>query len=370
MRFFASLLSIILVIVLVIASGAYMAIQTYQNPSKLSEDIYFIVKKGEGVSLIGKNLSEKHIIDYPIIFKFFAYYENVHTQIKAGEYAFSAYISPQEALAKMVSGDTVKHKMTVIEGKTVHDTLQEILKNDVLSGDITDNPPEGSLLPETYFFERDTNRNDLIKRMQFDQEKFLTTEWQNRKNDLPLGTPQDALILASIVEKETGIASERKIIASVFINRLRQGMRLQSDPTIIYGITQGKSTLERPIYRSDITNPQKGYNTYVINALPPTPICNPSKEAIIAVLNPADTDYLFFVANDTGGHSFSKDLREHNSNVQKWRIIEKNKHKTIQETKPDNYTTIMGKVAPAPIDKNIPIIKKIPLKNLETQNTP
>ena len=366
MRFFASLFSITLVIALTVACAGYIALELYQRPSMLSDDINIVVKKGESLGNISQKLMDNHIIDYPIIIKFFAYYENVHTKIKAGEYAFPAHIAPREALAKMVSGDTVKHKITVIEGKTVYDTLEEIIKNDILTGDITETPQEGALLPETYLFERDTKRDDLIRRMQQDQEKFLTTQWTNRISDLPLATPKDALILASIVEKETGIASERRIIASVFINRLRLGMRLQSDPTIIYGITNGKGILERPIYRSDILNNQSGYNTYVIGALPPTPICNPSKEAIIAVLNPADTDYLFFVANDTGGHSFSKDLKGHNDNVQKWRIIEANKHENTSYN-----SEIMGKVAPLVIDKNIPIIKKQPLKDIhKNQNTP
>jgi UPF0755 protein len=355
MRFFASLFAFVLFIGLSMCFLGYRVADMYQSPSKLSEDTYVIVEKGEGVIQVSKKLANKNVIDYPLIIKFFAYYQDVHTKIKAGEYALNAHISPQSALEKMVAGDTVKHKLTVIEGKTVYDTLQKMTKNDILSGDITITPQEGTLLPETYIFERGTKRDDLIRQIQGEQAKFLQQHWTARTTDLPIASPEDALTLASIVEKETGLASERAIIASVFINRLRMGMRLQSDPTIIYNITQGKGTLNRTLYRSDILNNANGYNTYVINALPPTPICNPSKEAILAVLNPADTDYLYFVANGTGGHIFSKNLEGHNDNVQKWREIEKNQKQGTQNT-----PEIPEIVTPpkAPIDKNIPIINK------------
>ena len=323
MRFFSSLFSLILFLGVIICFIGYMAVKIYKAPSELEQDTYIIVDKGDGLNEITRNLRDKKVIDYPVIVKFFAYYQGVHTKIKAGEYVLPAHISPQATLEKMVAGDTLKHKITFIEGKTVYDTVQEINASDVLTGTVTELPLEGSLLPETYIFERNTDRNDLISRIQEDQKKFLADAWEKRIANLPIASPQDALILASIVEKETGVARERKLIASVFINRLRTGMRLQSDPTIIYGITKGKSTLERPIYRTDILNEQGGYNTYVIDALPPTPICNPSKESILAVLNPAETDYLFFVADGTGGHAFSKTLEGHNDNVQKWRVLEK-----------------------------------------------
>ncbi len=359
MRFFAGLFAFVLLIGLSICFVGYRVADMYQSPSKLLDDTYIIVEKGEGVTPIGKKLADKNVVDYPIIIKFFAYYQDVHTKIKAGEYALNAHISPQAALEKMVAGDTVKHKLTVIAGKTVYDTLQDMAQNDILSGDITVTPPEGTLLPETYIFERGTKRDDLIRQIQTDQSQFLQQHWTARSENLPLASPQDALTLASIVEKETGIASERSVIASVFINRLRMGMRLQSDPTIIYNITQGKGTLNRALYRSDILNNENGYNTYVINALPPTPICNPSKEAILAVLNPADTDYLYFVANGTGGHIFSKNLEGHNDNVQKWREIEKNQKQNTPEIPEINTPP------KAPIDKNIPIIKKQSLDILE-----
>jgi len=193
---------------------------------------------------------------------------------------------------------------------------------EVLTGDITRLPPEGRLLPETYLVDRGTSRQAVIDRMEAAQDALIADLWPNRADDLPFDTPEEAIILASVVEKETGIAHERPLVAAVFVNRMRRGMRLQSDPTIIYGLTQGEP-LGRGIRRSELDSTSNPYNTYQIDGLPPTPIANPGREAIAAVLNPPDSAYLFFVADGTGGHAFSETYAEHNRHVARWRRIER-----------------------------------------------
>jgi UPF0755 protein len=237
---------------------------------------------------------------------------------KAGEYAFTAGASLLEVLRQIKRGKLVTYKVTIPEGFTSWQVVERLKATEELAGDITDPPVEGELLPDTYVFSRGRTRQSIIDQMRAAQKRLLGRLWQDRKQDLPFSTPQEAIILASIVEKETGQAEERAQVAGVFINRLRRGMRLQSDPTIIYGITRGQGKLDRPIYRSDIRE-KTDYNTYQIDGLPPTPIANPGRAAIEAVLNPLDTDYIYFVADGTGGHAFAVTLDEHNANVRKWR---------------------------------------------------
>jgi UPF0755 protein len=237
---------------------------------------------------------------------------------KAGEYAFTAGASLLEVLRQIKRGKLVTYKVTIPEGFTSWQVVERLKATEELAGEITDPPVEGELLPDTYVFSRGRTRQSIIDQMRAAQKRLLGRLWQDRKQDLPFSTPQEAIILASIVEKETGQAEERAQVAGVFINRLRRGMRLQSDPTIIYGITRGQGKLDRPIYRSDIRE-KTDYNTYQIDGLPPTPIANPGRAAIEAVLNPLDTDYIYFVADGTGGHAFAVTLDEHNANVRKWR---------------------------------------------------
>jgi UPF0755 protein len=237
---------------------------------------------------------------------------------KAGEYAFTAGASLLEVLRQIKRGKLVTYKVTIPEGFTSWQVVERLKATEELAGEITDPPVEGELLPDTYVFSRGRTRQSIIDQMRAAQKRLLGRLWQDRKQDLPFSTPQEAIILASIVEKETGQAEERAQVAGVFINRLRRGMRLQSDPTIIYGITRGQGKLDRPIYRSDIRE-KTDYNTYQIDGLPPTPIANPGRAAIEAVLNPMDTDYIYFVADGTGGHAFAVTLDEHNANVRKWR---------------------------------------------------
>ena len=221
-------------------------------------------------------------------------------------------------LRKIKAGRTLFYKVSMPEGFTSWQVMERLKANEILVGEIESPPSEGQLLPDTYLFTRGSTRQSIIDQMSSAQKKFIEEKWPARAEGLPFKTPEEALILASIVEKETGQADERAQVAAVFVNRMRRGMRLQSDPTIIYGITRGQGKLDRPIRRSDIRE-KTDYNTYQIDGLPPTPIANPGRASIEAVLNPVETKHLYFVADGTGGHVFAKTLAEHNANVKKWR---------------------------------------------------
>jgi UPF0755 protein len=251
-----------------------------------------------------------------------AIYFKAQKKLKAGEYEFSKHASMRQVLDRLVEGKAILHKVTVREGITSEQIVAILNRQKLLSGEITSIPAEGSLLPDTYKFSRNISRQDLIERMQAEQRKFVKKLWPRRAQGLPIHSPEEAIILASIVERETGRADERERVAGVFINRLKRGMKLQSDPTIIYGLVGGQGSLGHPLRRSEIDR-RTPYNTYQINGLPPTPIGNPGKAAIIAVLNPATTKDLFFVADGTGGHAFSPTLRGHRRNVTKWRKFER-----------------------------------------------
>jgi UPF0755 protein len=228
----------------------------------------------------------------------------------------------RQVLDTLVEGKSIEHKVTLAEGLTSYQIVQKLMAQPELHGEITEIPPEGSLLPDTYRFGRDDSRQDIIDRMRAAQAKFLAKVWETRDEDIVVTTPEEAVILASVVEKETGRADERPLIARVFQNRLRKNMRLQSDPTIIYGLVGGKAVLDHPIQQEEVDR-ETAYNTYKINGLPPTPIANPGRASIEAVLRPAKTKDLYFVADGSGGHVFAASLEEHNKNVFKWRKVER-----------------------------------------------
>ncbi|GMG81224.1 hypothetical protein LNKW23_04360 [Paralimibaculum aggregatum] len=250
--------------------------------------------------------------------------------LKAGEYELPPGASMAEMLALITSGRAIQHAVTVPEGLTSWEVVELLKGVDVLTGELAAVPPEGSLAPDTYFVSRGMARAELIRRMSAAQAEILAAAWAARAEGLPLDSPEEALILASIVEKETGVGAERAQVASVFVNRLRKGMRLETDPTVIYGITGGQGPLGRGLRRSELIA-ETPYNTYRIPGLPPTPIANPGRAAIEATLNPADTPYFYFVADGTGGHAFSETLSEHNANVRKWRRIEAERAREQQQ---------------------------------------
>lgn len=227
-----------------------------------------------------------------------------------------------EVYAELVASNApIAYRVSVPEGLTSWQIVEGLRAADFLSGEIAEVPPEGSLAPDTIEVARGTDRQEIVDQMLAAQEQILARAWANRQDGLPLANPQEALILASIIEKETSVPDERRLVSSVFVNRLNQGMRLQTDPTVIYGITEGRGVLGRGIRASEL-RAETPWNTYVINGLPPTPITNPGRAAIEAAVNPEDTRLIFFVADGTGGHAFSETLEEHNRNVARWRQIE------------------------------------------------
>jgi UPF0755 protein len=244
------------------------------------------------------------------------------SDLKPGEYSFQKNASLRDVIATIVEGKVVQHAVTIPEGLTSEQIVERLGDNDIFSGSVREIPREGTLLPETYKFPRGTTRDQVIQRMQQAQRHAVADIWERRSQDLPIKSPEQLVTLASIVEKETGKPDERSRVAAVFVNRLKQKIKLQSDPTIIYGLVGGKGTLGRPIKRSEITQPSP-YNTYVIDGLPPGPISNPGRASLEAAANPARTRDLFFVADGTGGHAFTETYDQHQKNVAKLRASEK-----------------------------------------------
>ncbi len=317
----ANALSVLVVLGIVLLVAIGVAKREFTAPGPLEEDVLVQVPKGADIRGTSRLLAENGAIDNAMLFRLGARYRGEARAIRYGEYRIPARASMEEILAMMVRGDTVVHRITVAEGLTSWEVVELLRGNDVLTGEIEEVPPEGRLAPETYHVERGQTRAEVIQRMRALQDEILSEAWQEGETDSPLETPEEVLILASIVEKETGVPEERARVASVFLNRLRRGMKLQSDPTVVYGITEGKGPLGRGLRQSELER-RTPYNTYVIAGLPPTPIANPGREAIMAVVNPAETDFLYFVADGTGGHVFAKTLAEHKRNVREWRQIE------------------------------------------------
>lgn len=296
----------------------------FESAGPLTEPQTVVIKEGSSLSQISSKLLSNDVIDNGWIFSQGVKAHKAQSSMKAGEYIFQPQMSMYDVMETIRSGKGILHKVTLPEGLTVFQIFERLAKHEILEGSLPETlPPEGSLMPDTYPFQRGTTRAEVIERMKVAQQTFLAEIWEKRVPDLPISTPEELVTLASIVEKETGKADERPRVASVFINRLNRGMKLQSDPTILYGIFGGEGKpSDRPIYKSDIETPTP-YNTYTIPALPPGPIANPGRAAMEAVANPSRTDDIFFVANGTGGHVFAKTLDEHNQNVARWRQIEK-----------------------------------------------
>lgn len=306
----------------VLGGGYYWLHQQFKIPGPLVEDTIVLVEPGSGLIRIAYQLEDEGVVSDSRVFRANVMIEQQASNLRAGEFLIPAGASMEDVLDILQSGQPVQHALTLAEGLTSEMIVALVNEHEMLSGEAEIVPPEGSLLPETYLFDRGTRASDLLARMNAAQIDLLEELWPQRADNLPFDTPEEAIILASIVEKETGLAEERPLVASVFVNRLRRPMRLQSDPTIIYGITGGES-LGRGIRRSELDNADNPYNTYENDGLPPTPIANPGRAAIEAVLNPPDTLYLYFVADGTGGHVFATTLTEHNRNVAQWRRIER-----------------------------------------------
>jgi UPF0755 protein len=318
------LMTMVVVLCVIGVAGFYYMISAFQQPGPLEANTHFMVRPGNGLAEIATNLERNGIISDARIFRYVtATYLRKGETLKAGEYEIKARASMKDIMGILESGKSILYSVVMPEGLTVRQMMLRLAEDAVLEGDLpSELPAEGSLRPDTYKFSRGSKRADIIQQMRVAQQKMVDQIWERRDPDLPIKTKEEFVVLASIVEKETGKEDERAHVASVFINRLQRGMRLQSDPTIVYGIFGGEGKpSDRPIFKSDLAK-QTPYNTYQIKGLPPTPISNPGRAALEAVANPWRTKDLYFVADGTGGHVFAATLEEHNANVRRWRRME------------------------------------------------
>lgn len=287
-------------------------------PGPLQETRTILIARGSGVRDIAYQLARESIIEHPRLFELSVLLRGEQQELRAGEYAFGPGTSMREALDILREGRTVVRRVTLAEGLTSKEMVAALAQAEGLEGTIASPPPDGSLLPDTYHYSYGDKRGDILGRMTKAMDGALAELWGKRAAGLPLTSPAQALVLASIVEKETALPSERARIAAVFVNRLRKGMRIESDPTVVYGLTEGAGPLGRALTRGDLKH-EHPYNTYRISGLPPGPICNPGRDSLAAVMNPLATDEYYFVADGTGGHVFARTLEEHNENVARWR---------------------------------------------------
>jgi UPF0755 protein len=316
-----AVISAFVLVALAAGIALFVGKQRFEAAGPLPADRIVNIPRGSGMRDIADILSREGVIDQSWLFIGGVLVLKAREDLKAGEYEFKAHSSMRDVVATIVEGKVVAHQVSLPEGLTSQQMVARLLQDDILAGDIKEIPREGSLLPDTYNFARGVTREQMIQRMQQAQQRLLREVWDHRSPDLPLKTPEQLVVLASVVEKETGKPDERSRVAAVFVNRLKQKMRLQSDPTIIYGLVGGKGTLGRPIMKSEIEQPTP-YNTYVIDGLPPGPIANPGRASLEAAANPARTRELYFVADGTGGHVFAETYEQHQRNVTRLRSIE------------------------------------------------
>ena len=316
-----SLIHTLIALAVVIAGGAAIyGVQQFRGAGPLDERMVVVIPRGTGVSGIAALLERSGVIASAELFRIGVLIGGADRALQAGEFAFPAGVSAEQAMRILQAGRTVSYSVTIPEGLTSREVVERLRDDPVLTGAIETVPPQGALLPETYAFTRGDTRQSVLDRMRAAMDRTVAELWEDRAADLPFDTPEQAVTLASIVEKETGVAGERSLVAGVFVNRLRIDMPLQSDPTVIFALTEGQRPLGRQLLRSDwrVEHP---YNTYRNRGLPPGPIANPGREAIAAALNPAETEYFYFVADGTGGHAFARTLDEHNRNVANWRRV-------------------------------------------------
>ncbi len=333
-----AVISALVLVALAAGIALFLGKQRFEAAGPLAADRVVNIPRGSGMRDIADILSREGVIDQPWLFIGGILVLKAREDLKAGEYEFKAHSSMRDVVATIVEGKVVAHQVTIPEGLTSQQIVARLVQDSVLAGDIKEIPREGSLLPDTYNFARGITRDQMILRMQQAEQRVLHDVWEHRAPDLPLKTPEQLIVLASLVEKETGKPEERTRVAAVFVNRLKQKMKLQSDPTIIYGLVGGKGTLGRPIMKSEIEQPTP-YNTYVIEGLPPGPIANPGRASLEAAANPARTRELFFVADGAGGHAFAESYEQHQKNVARLRAI---------ETDQKDQVPIEDQMAPAP----------------------
>jgi UPF0755 protein len=339
----------VLILLTLVGGGLFVFTkQSFEAPGPLEADkVVNIPPKFGGVRDIADLLVKEGVLDHPWTFVVSALLAKTHDDLKAGEYQFTKQSSVHDVINTLIDGKVVQHQISIPEGLTSEQVVQRLMETEFLAGTVKSIPGEGSLLPESYRYPRGAPREQVIQRMQQAQARVVQEVWDRRSPDVPLKTPQQLVILASIVEKETGRADERTRVAAVFVNRLKQHMKLQSDPTIIYGIAGGKGTLNRQILRSDIEQ-HTPYNTYAIEGLPPGPISNPGRASLEAVANPARTKELYFVADGTGGHTFSETLEQHQRAVNRLRQIEQGNRDGAAAAQPAPPPSSSSVPAPTP----------------------
>ena len=334
-----------LLLIVLVGGGVAWAWLSFTAPGPLTAPKIVQLPKSADRAQIASALQDQGVISDARIFSGAAAVDELRrAKLKPGEYQFPAGASMEDVLAMITSGHFLTYKLTIPEGWTSQMVVNRLNEHEEMDGTVAKVPDEGSLLPDTYIVTRGYPRDKLLNEMAAAQVKLLDQEWARLPSDSPVKSKRDLVTLASIVEKETGVAEERPMVAAVFINRLNSKMRLQSDPTIIYGLVGGKGKLDHPLTRDELDQPNL-YNTYQIDGLPPGPIANPGKAAIEAVLTPTKTNALYFVANGTGGHAFAATLEEHNANVKKWRA---------QNAEPD------ATPAPAAVAKPVPPAPAVP----------
>jgi UPF0755 protein len=314
--------TILLAIALIATTGAIVIYDHFRRPGPAAVETTVIVPKGAGVATIADLLDDIGVVASPYVFRLWVRLTRAEDALRAGEYLFPARVSLRDVIAMLVQGRVRIRRLTIPEGLTSAQIVALVHAAEGLEGEIETVPAEGTLLPETYYYNSGDRRAGLVDRMAAAMRAAVDRSWAARSPGLPLASPEEAIVLASIVEKETAIPAERPRVAAVFLNRLRLGMRLQADPTVIYAMSAGEALLERPLAQADLAFPSP-YNTYQSDGLPPGPIANPGQASLGAVLNPAPSEELFFVADGSGGHVFARSLEEHNRNVVRWRSLKK-----------------------------------------------
>ncbi|MEQ8227961.1 MAG: endolytic transglycosylase MltG [Rhodospirillales bacterium] len=322
-RLFLFVVVLAVLAAVVAGSGWYWFKEQTRRAGPHGTDAVVLIPPGTSIHSIAGKLTDQGLLRSDLVFRLAARLGQADRSLKAGEFRIPARASVSAVLDVLTKGETVARSFTIPEGLTVSEAMDIIAGAEGLTGPLPAAPDEGRLLPETYQYRYYDSKAEALRRVEKAMDAALAKAWAGREDGLPLNSPTEALILASIVEKETGVKAERARVAAVFLNRLRKGMKLQSDPTVIYGITHGRFLLGRPLSRADLNAPTS-FNTYVIDGLPPTPIANPGLAAIEAVLHPDKTNELYFVADGTGGHAFAETLIQHNRNVAKWRKIQRN----------------------------------------------
>ena len=340
-----AIFTLLVLIVVVTGAGLYYGKQIFEAPGPLAADKIVNIPNGLGIKEISDVLVREGVIENPYVFMGGVIVVKSRGSLKHGEYQFTKNASLSDVVDTITEGKVVQHSFTVAEGLTSEQIVARLLETTALSGQIREIPREGTLLPETYKFTRGMERSLIIQRMQAAQKRALQDAWARRSPDLPISTPEQLVTLASIVEKETGKPDERSRVAAVFVNRLKSKMRLQSDPTIIYGLTGGKGALGRSIQKNEIEQATP-YNTYVIDGLPPGPIANPGKASLEATATPARTKELYFVADGTGGHAFSENYAEHQKHVARLRALERGEAPPAETPAPRRSNTPAAPTAP------------------------